>query len=178
MSVPTAILGLLEPAPAHGYDLKQTYDRLFGGTRPLKFGQVYATLTRLDRDGLARLEAIEHADGPERKLYAITRAGVTDLDRRLREVLLPTERARDELFMKVVLAVTSGRDADDLLDRQRTAHLARMRELTAAKRTGDLLVTIGADRDLFHLEADLRWIDLTAARLDRLRKELATDGRA
>jgi DNA-binding PadR family transcriptional regulator len=178
VSVPTAILGLLEAGPAHGYDLKQRYDRWFGGTRPLKFGQVYATLSRLDRDGLARVEALEHAEGPERKRYGITPDGVVDLDRRLREILMPSEASRDELFMKVVLAVTSGRDAHGLLDRQRATHLARMRELTKVKRGGDLLDTIAADRDLFHLEADLRWIDLTAARLDRLRKELNDDERA
>lgn len=178
MTVSTALLGLLEAGPAHGYDLKQRYDRWFGGKRPLKFGQVYATLSRLDRDGLAQVEAVEHAEGPERKRYGITAVGVADLDRRLREILLPSEDARDELFMKVVLAVTSGRDADDLLDRQRAAHLARMRELTATKRRGDLLDTIAADRDLFHLEADLRWIDLTSARLIRLKKELTADARA
>ena len=54
------------------------------------------------------------------------------------------------------------------LDTQRAAHLQRMRELTELKRTGGMIDALLADHGLFHLEADLRWIDLTAARLDGL----------
>jgi DNA-binding PadR family transcriptional regulator len=172
MAVAETMLGLLEERPRHGYDLKQAYDRLFGERRPLKFGQIYATLARLDRDGLVRMEAVEQEEGPERKRYGITPEGVADLDDYLREALDPRPGLHDELFTKVVLSITSGRDAGELLQRQRSAHRARMRELTAAKRDADLLGVITADRDLFHLEADIRWIDLTEARLDRLRKEL------
>ena len=173
MSVAPTLLGLLEARPRHGYDLKQRYDRLFGRGRPLKFGQVYATLSRLTRDGLVRMEGIERGEGPDRKRYGITEEGVADLDRWLRQALTPSAALHDELFTKVVLAVTSGRNAEELLDVQRAAHLQRMRELTTAKRNAALLDVVAADRDLFHLEADLRWIDLTTARLDRLRKELA-----
>lgn len=173
MAVAPTLLGLLESGPRHGYELKQRYDRLFGSRRPLKFGQVYATLSRLARDGLVRMEAVERGDGPDRKRYGITAEGVAGLDRWLREALSPSLALHDELFTKVVLAVTSGRNAEGLLDVQRATHLQRMRELTTAKRNAALLDVVAADRDLFHLEADLRWIDLTTARLDRLRKELA-----
>jgi DNA-binding PadR family transcriptional regulator len=173
VTVAPILLGLLEAGPRHGYDLKQRYDQLFGRRRPLKFGQVYATLSRLARDGLVRMEAVERGSGPDRKRYGITDEGVADLDRWLREALAPSPGLHDELFTKVVLAVTSSRDAEVLLDRQRSSHLQRMRELTAAKRSAALLDVVAADRDLFHLEADLRWIELTTARLDRLRKELA-----
>ena len=43
-----------------------------------------------------------------------------------------------------------------------------MRELTARKREGDLADQLICDHALFHLEADLRWLELTAARLDQL----------
>jgi hypothetical protein len=65
-----------------------------------------------------------------------------------------------------------GRPAEDYLDAQRAAHLRRMRELTEVKRTGGLVDGLLADHGLFHLEADLHWIDTTAARLDALRKEV------
>ncbi len=172
MAVAETMLGLLEERPRHGYDLKQAYDRLFGERRPLQFGQIYATLARLDRDGLVRMEAVEQEEGPERKRYGITPEGVADLDAYLREALDPRPGLHDELFTKVVLAITSGRDARGLLQDQRAAHRARMRELTRTKTGADLLGVITADRDLFHLEADIRWIDLTEQRLDRLRKEL------
>jgi len=44
-----------------------------------------------------------------------------------------------------------------------------MQQLTELKRTGESLVDVLlADHALFHLEADLRWIDLTSARLAEL----------
>ncbi len=76
------------------------------------------------------------------------------------------------LFVKVVLALMSGRPAEEYLDTQRAAHLQRMRELTEVKRTGGVVDALLADHGLFHLEADLRWIDLTAARLAALAKAL------
>ena len=72
------------------------------------------------------------------------------------------------LFSKVMLALMLGRPAARYLDAQRARHLRRMRELTEAKRTGPLMDTLLADYGLFHLEADLRWIDTTAARLGEL----------
>ena len=72
------------------------------------------------------------------------------------------------LFAKVVLSLMLGRPAAEYLDTQRAAHLQRMRELTEIKRGGELVDALLADHGLFHLEADLRWIDLTAARLDAL----------
>ena len=72
------------------------------------------------------------------------------------------------LFVKVVLALMLGRPAERYLDTQRAAHLQRMRELTEIKREGTWSTPCLADHGLFHLEADLRWIDLTAARLDAL----------
>ncbi len=74
------------------------------------------------------------------------------------------------LFAKVVLAIMLGRPAEEYLDTQRRAHLARMRELTEVKRGGNLVDALLADHGLFHLEADLRWIDTTVARLDALTK--------
>ena len=61
-----------------------------------------------------------------------------------------------------------GRSAERYLDVQRDAHLQRMRELTNLKRKGAVVDALLADHGLFHLEADLRWIDLTAARLSVL----------
>ena len=72
------------------------------------------------------------------------------------------------LFSKVTLALMLDKPAEAYLDRQRAAHLVRMRDLTELKRTGPLVDALLADHALFHLEADLRWIDLTSARLTEL----------
>ena len=67
-----------------------------------------------------------------------------------------------------------GRPAEEYLDTQRAAHLQRMRELTEIRRSSALVDALMADYGLFHLEADLRWIDLTAARLESLAKEVTS----
>src|SRR4051812_46214291 len=69
VSVPLALLGLLEREPSHGYDLKRDYDAYFGRGKPLPFGQVYATLARLARDGKVRAGEVEPGAGPDRKRY-------------------------------------------------------------------------------------------------------------
>lgn len=168
VSVPLTLLGLLEREPSHGYDLKRDYDAYFGRGRPLPFGQVYATLARLARDGKVVPGEAEPGAGPERKRYAITDAGRHEVEAWLTEPVEPEPHLQTVLFVKVVLGLMLGRPAASFLDRQRGAHLRRMRELTELKRTGSLVDALLADHGLFHLEADLRWIDLTAARLDSL----------
>src|SRR5215475_7943812 len=80
MSVPFALLGLLEREPSHGYDLKRDYDEYFGRGKPLPFGQVYATLSRLVRDGKVSPGELEPGAGPERKRYEITDVGRSDVN--------------------------------------------------------------------------------------------------
>ena len=149
-------------------DLKQAYDRQFGGTKPLRFGHVYRLLSQLVRDGHVVAVGVEPGAGPDRKTYAITEAGVTEFETWLAEPVMPEPHLQTVLFAKVVLALMLGRRADQYLDAQRAAHLQRMRELTELKQKGALVDALLADHGLFHLEADLRWIDMTAARLDAL----------
>ena len=172
MSTAFTLLGLLEAAPSHGYELKRSFDVRFGSDKPLPFGQVYATLGRLERDGRAVVVGTEAGEGPERKRYAITELGVTDLEQWLAEAEVPEPHLQTVLFSKVVLALLSGRDASAVLDAQRAAHMARMRELTELRRSTSLVDALLADHGLFHLEADLRWIDLTSSRLNALAAEV------
>ena len=166
------LLGLLEREPSHGYDLKRDYDALFGRGKSLPFGQVYSTLSRLARDGKVTGAEVEPGSGPDRKRYAITEQGASELSSWLAEPIEPEPHLQTVLFAKVVVALMLGRPADAYLDTQRAAHLQRMRELTEVKRHGELVDGLLADHGLFHLEADLRWIDLTVARLDVLAGEV------
>jgi DNA-binding PadR family transcriptional regulator len=170
MSVPLTLLGLLEREPSHGYELKRDYDAYFGRGRPLPFGQVYATLARLARDGKVTAADAESGAGPDRKRYTITEQGARDVEAWLAEPVEPEPHLQTVLFAKVVLALMLGRSAEGYLDGQRAAHLQRMRELTEIKRTGSLVDGLLADHGLFHLEADLRWIDVTTSRLQLLTK--------
>jgi DNA-binding PadR family transcriptional regulator len=172
MSVPLTLLGLLEREPSHGYDLKREYDALFGRGKPLPFGQVYSTLGRLARDGKVLAGESEPGAGPDRKRYVITDLGVTEVAAWLTEPVAPEPHLQSVLFAKVVLALLLGRPAESYLDTQRAAHLQRMRELTDMRRRGGQVDSLLADYGLFHLEADLRWIDMTAARLPSLAAEV------
>jgi DNA-binding PadR family transcriptional regulator len=171
-----ALLGLLEERPRHGYELKHLHDRLIGGGKQLRFGQVYASLARLLRDGFVVVDAVEREEGPDRKLYAITPSGVARLEEWLMDPIDPAAYLRSEQFSKVVVALLSGRPAEEILDAQRETHLRTMRELTRRKTEGDVADALTADFALFHLEADLRWLELTGARLEKLREELEEDG--
>jgi DNA-binding PadR family transcriptional regulator len=168
-----ALLGLLEREPSHGYDLKRDYDAYFGRGKPLPFGQVYSTLARLARDGKVVAGDAEPGSGPDRKRYVITSTGVTEMENWLVEPAEPEPHLQSVLFVKVVLALMSGRPAHIYLDAQRATHLRRMRDLTALRRSGAVVDGLLADYGLFHLEADLRWMDLTTARLDTLRAVVA-----
>ncbi|GAA2216308.1 PadR family transcriptional regulator [Nonomuraea monospora] len=177
MTVSYTLLGLLEEGDRHGYDLKQAYDRHFGAAKPIRFGQVYRTLAQLVRDGRVEVAGVEPGAGPDRKRYAITPEGVTDLDRWLAEPEDPQPQLQAVLFTKVTLALMSGRPAAEFLDAQRARHLAAMRALTAMRREAvsaqDALL---ADYQLFHVEADLRWIEHAAGRLPALAEEVGDAG--
>lgn len=169
-----ALLGLLDREPSHGYELKRDYDMYFGRGRPLPFGQVYATLARLARDGKAIAGEAEPGAGPDRKRYTITDSGQSEVQAWLAEPIPAEPHLQTDLFVKVVLSLMLGRPAEEYLDVQRAAHLRRMRELTELKDRGKLVDALLADHGLFHLEADLRWIDLTAARLGALAQVVAS----
>jgi len=160
------LLGLLEREPSHGYDLKRDFDSYFGQGRPLRYSQVYATLSRLARAGKAVAGPSEQGAGPERRRYAITEAGIEDVHAWLSEPAPPEPDLQSELFAKVVIALLLGQSAGPYLDAQRAAHLQRMRELTQLKQQGSILDVLLADHSLYRLEADLRWIDHTVARPD------------
>ncbi|ANW18363.1 PadR family transcriptional regulator [Streptomyces clavuligerus] len=172
MSIGHTLLALLEAGPRHGYDLKRAFDERFGHDRPLHYGQVYSTMSRLLKNGLVEVDGVEPGGGPERKRYAITASGITDVSRWLAQPEKPEPYLQSTLYTKVVLALLTGRGAAELLDRQRAEHLRLMRILTDRKRQGDLADQLICDHALCHLEADLRWLELTSARLDRLARTI------
>jgi DNA-binding PadR family transcriptional regulator len=174
MSTRHILLGLLASGPSHGYDLKRRHDERFPQARPLAYGQVYTTLQRLVRDGLAEVEGTGADGGPERTTYRSTDDGSRELARWAGEIAPPAPFVTNEIFAKVVVSILSGGDAEAYLRAQRAAHMERMRELTTLKTAGtaDLASVLSADYALNHLDADLRWMTTTAARLTTLTAEV------
>ncbi|MGX6601599.1 PadR family transcriptional regulator [Micromonosporaceae bacterium Da 78-11] len=176
MSTAHVLLGLLAGGARHGYDLKKAHDERLPQAKPLAFGQVYATLGRLERDGFVEQSGQDREGGPDRTSYQLTDRGRESLDGWLATVEPPAPYVTSTLFSKVVVALLTT-DIDrtrGYLIAQRTAHMTRMRELTAAKAkpgagAGDI---VAADYAIGHLDADLRWLQTTLARVADLHKEV------
>ncbi len=163
------MLAILESGPAHGYTLKHRYDDAFARSKPLAFGQVYASLARFERHGWAEVVEVEAGEGPDRKRYAITPEGVAVIEHWVFEPEPPDSFADSQLVSRVSVALLSGRPAQTVLDRQRAIHLARMRELTEERRqASDPARLLALTYQLAHLDADLVWIEEAARRVDRL----------
>ena len=168
MSLGTVLLGVLAGGPAHGYDLKRAHDERFPSSKQLAYGQVYATLTRLQRDGMVETFETSQDSGPERTVYAITDRGRDELGRWLDRTEEPGPYAADELVRKTITALHVKADADGFLRRQRAVHLAAMRDLTARRADAEEIGTrVAIDHTLAHLDADLRWLEETRERVLR-----------
>ena len=173
MNAQYALLGILNEQPNYGYELKKIYDQLFGESKAILPGQIYSTLARLKRD--KKVEEVvdtEASGGPERVKYAITSQGEQALRTWLETPEAPSPQLQATLYMKTVLAIMDGGDAAPYLDNQRHTHIERMRELTNQRREAALATKLLIDHAIFHIEADLRWIDLTSSRLTKLKEEL------
>ncbi|MFB9178372.1 PadR family transcriptional regulator [Dactylosporangium sucinum] len=169
MSAPFVLLGLLAGGPRHGYDLKHAYDRTLPRAKPLGFGQVYATLGRLERDGLVSQSGQEREGGPDRTTFALTEDGRRKLAGWLAAVEEPAPHVASALLAKVVVALLAAGPEQALayLAAQRRAHVDRLRELTRAKSQPGATVgdVIAADYAITHLDADLTWLAATIERV-------------
>ncbi|GAB3056613.1 PadR family transcriptional regulator [Micromonospora schwarzwaldensis] len=176
MSTQHVLLGLLAAGPRHGYELKRAHDERLPRARPLAFGQVYATLARLHRDGLVSPAGQVREGGPDRTTYALTDDGRAALEAWLATVEPPMPYVASTLFAKVVVALLVA-DADQArayLIAQRRAHTARLRELTAVKTTPGVQLdeVVAADFAIAHLDADLRWLHTTLDRVADWHREV------
>lgn len=164
-------MGVLAEGPAHGYDLKRAHDSRFPGAKPLAFGQVYSSLGKLERDGLVEVAETTKEGGPERTTYALTNDGQEALSEWLSQSEPAGPYAADELVRKTVTALRTGGNAGGYLLRQRSIHLAKMRELlTLQAELADVDAQVALDHTIAHLDADLRWLETAAARVAADRK--------
>jgi DNA-binding PadR family transcriptional regulator len=169
MSVRYGLLALLERGTMYGYQLRVAFEESTGGTWPLNIGQVYTTLSRLERDGL--VEALPESDVGQRP-YRITEAGRTHLGEWFATPVGRGDRPRDELAIKLALALTTpGVDIREVVQTQRTATMRTLQEYTRLKARADgradLPWRLVLDAMLFQAEAEVRWLDHCEASLSR-----------
>ncbi len=177
MSIRHALLALLSDRPKYGLQLRQDFEARTGEMWPLTVGQVYSTLQRLERDGLvhAASDAARTAQGAgatQRTDYRITATGRRQLEQWFGSPVVPEGAGRDELTIKVLLAVAaSDIDVTEVLQRQRTATLGQLQAYTRRKARADpepeLALVMMLDALIFKAEAEVRWLDACEARIKR-----------
>ena len=180
MSVRYGLLALLERGTMYGYQLRVAFEESTGGTWPLNIGQVYTTLSRLERDGL--VAALPESEAGQRP-YQITETGRADLAEWFATPVSRGDRPRDELAIKLALALTTpGVAVRAVVQTQRTATVRTLQEYTRLKARGDapgdLSWRLVLDAMLFQAEAEVRWLDHCEARVARARPPADTGARA
>jgi DNA-binding PadR family transcriptional regulator len=164
-------LALLRDGPRYGYQLKTEFEAATGGVWTINVGQIYTTLDRLGRDGLVTLD-----DSDEQKRYSITLAGADELGAWWDAVPSEDPPPRDELMLKMLMAIELGPDHGlEVITKHRTALTALLQrrrraapisDSTDASNEGEgLAAALVADALIVRAEADLRWLDLCEARL-------------
>jgi DNA-binding PadR family transcriptional regulator len=169
MSVRHALLALLSEGPKFGLQLRQEFEAGTGEVWPLNVGQVYSTLQRLERDGL--VESDDEQDSGPQKDFRVTPAGRKELADWLRTPPDLTTPPRDELVIKVLVALRlPDVDMTELLQVHRRHLVEMMQQYTRLKEDApedDLGLTLVADAELFRIDAVIRWLDAADARVRR-----------
>jgi DNA-binding PadR family transcriptional regulator len=169
MSVRHAMLALLSEGPSYGLQLREEFEARTGDVWPLNVGQVYTTLQRLERDGLV----ISEGDGDsQQKAYRITEDGTRELGTWL---LTPPDLSsppRDELVMKVLIALrVPGASVAEIIQAHRRYLVQLMQQWTRIKEDADpadLSLGLAVDAELFRLDAVVRWLDAADGRIRRV----------
>ena len=168
MSVRHALLALLSEGPRYGLQLRQEFEARTGEVWPLNVGQVYTTLQRLERDGLVESDAGD--DGPQRN-FRITPDGLEELSEWLRTPPDLTSPPRDELVIKVLVALrVPGVDVHEVIQVHRRYVVQLMQQWTRLKEEAaedDLAFVLVVDAELFRLDSVIRWLDAAEGRLRR-----------
>jgi DNA-binding PadR family transcriptional regulator len=169
MSVRHALLALLSEGPKFGLQLRQEFEAGTGEVWPLNVGQVYTTLQRLERDLLVESDDVDE-DGP-RKRFRITGEGEGELARWLRTPPDLSSPPRDELVIKVLVALrVPGVDVHEVVQVHRRYLVQLMQQWTRLKEDlaeHDLGFALVVDAELFRLDSVVRWLDAAVGRINR-----------
>jgi DNA-binding PadR family transcriptional regulator len=157
-----AMLAMLAKEPAHGYELRQRLTRALGPIgEVLNPGQVYVTLSRLERAGLVRSDQVAQAAAPDKKVYEVTAEGREHVASWLIDISWP-KVAPAEFHLKLVAAAATGlADPIALIDAQRRDLLRRLRDVQSLAQeaaAGDDAVLI-LEGTALRLQADVRWLE-------------------
>jgi DNA-binding PadR family transcriptional regulator len=157
-----AVLALLSSKPAHGYELKSSFEQAVGDQwGGLNIGHLYQILDRLSRDGLIDSQRQPQQVKPDRVIHRLTPAGRAELDRWLSQPVIPARGYRDDFFLKIMAAVRSGDPATlpAVLSRQRTHLLRQLHALGTARSAATPVESLLMTAAELHIRADLGVVD-------------------
>jgi DNA-binding PadR family transcriptional regulator len=178
VSVRHALLALLSEGPKYGLQLRTEFEAKTGEVWPLNVGQVYTTLQRLERDGLVESDD-EAADGPQ-KVFRITATGREELADWLRTPPELTPPPRDELVIKILVALAvPDVDVHDVIQVHRRYLVELMQQWTRLKEDeagSDLALALVVDAELGRLDSVIRWLDSADGRVRRAATEPGPSG--
>jgi DNA-binding PadR family transcriptional regulator len=168
MSIRHALLALLSEGPKYGLQLREAFEARTGEVWPLNVGQVYTTLQRLERDGL--VESDDADPGPQ-KGFRITANGAEELADWLRTPPDLASPPRDELVIKILIAVRlPGVDVHEVIQAHRRYLVELMQQWTRLKEEEadlDLGLALVVDAELYRLDSVVKWLDTADGRLKR-----------
>src|SRR6202048_3959999 len=177
MSVRHALLALLSEGPKYGLQLRQEFEAGTGEVWPLHVGQAYTTLQRLERDGLVESDNAGE-DGPQ-KGFRITPDGEVELAKWLRTPPDLTSPPRDELVMKILVALrVPGIDVHEVIQVHRRYLVELMQQWTRLKEDEaefDLGFALVVDAELFRLDSVIRWLAAAGGRIKRTSVDAPVD---
>ncbi|MCX4746879.1 PadR family transcriptional regulator [Kitasatospora sp. NBC_01287] len=176
MSIRHGLLALLDQGPRYGYQLRIEFEARTGATWPLNVGQVYTTLGRLERDGLV---VPDGEDEEGHLFYAVTEKGRAELRSWFDTPVPRTNPPRDELAIKLAMAVTvPGVDVHAVVQGQRRHSIQALQDYTRLKARAlageaaagaaegaELAWLLVLEQLIFQAEAEVRWLDHCETRL-------------
>ena len=157
------VLGMLAEEPSHGCQLRARLQQALGPAwDAMNAGQIYVTLSRLEKAGLVTCErAAGLPDRPDRKVHALTAAGQQRITAWIADVSWPGPGLA-EFHLKLIAAAAAGlADPLAIIDAQRRELLRRLRDaqraaMAAPDRSDAALLLEGI---ALRLQADLRWLE-------------------
>jgi DNA-binding PadR family transcriptional regulator len=169
VSIRHALLALLSEGPKYGLQLREEFEARTGEVWPLNVGQVYTTLQRLERDAL--VESNDDAEPGPQKGFRITADGAEELAGWLRTPPDLASPPRDELVIKILIAVRlPGVDVHEVIQAHRRYLVELMQQWTRIKDEEgdvDLSLALVVDAELYRLDSVVRWLDTADGRLRR-----------
>src|ERR1700680_1673486 len=102
VSLKFGVMGLLAEEPLHGYEVKNRFEAMLGGTWEVNIGQVYTTLQRLERDGLVRPVGARGDRG--KLLYELSPEGQKAVDQWLAQPDSRPQQLPEDIYVQLLLA--------------------------------------------------------------------------